>query len=113
MDCVFCKIIAGEIPSQKVYESENVLVIRDINPKAPTHLLIIPKEHIKDLNHLINSNVAAELLLVVKKLAKMEKIADKGYRVIINTGKQGGQLVLHLHLHLLGGKNLGSKIIAR
>jgi histidine triad (HIT) family protein len=111
-DCIFCKIIAGEIPAQTVYETDKVLVIRDINPKAPVHDLIIPKTHILDLNDLDDKEMAAELLTVVKVVAKKEGIDQGGYRLIVNTGKNGGQLVPHLHFHLLGGKNLGPKIVA-
>jgi histidine triad (HIT) family protein len=111
-DCIFCKIIAGEIPAQTVYETDKVLVIRDINPKAPVHDLIIPKTHILDLNDLDDKEMAAELLTVVKVVAKKEGIDQGGHRLIVNTGKNGGQLVPHLHFHLLGGKNLGPKIVA-
>jgi histidine triad (HIT) family protein len=111
-NCIFCKIIAGEIPAQIVHETDRVLVISDINPKAPVHDLIIPKTHILDLNDLDNKEVAAELLTVVKDVAKKEGIDQSGYRLIVNTGKNGGQLVPHLHFHLLGGKNLGPKIVA-
>jgi histidine triad (HIT) family protein len=112
MDCLFCKIAAGEIPSPRVYESENVFVIRDINPKAPVHDLIIPKKHIVDLNELDEASLAGELLLAAKEVARLEGVDQKGYRVVINTGKHGGQLIGHLHLHLLGGKDLGPKIVA-
>lgn len=111
MDCIFCKIISGEIPAQVVYETDKILVIRDINPKAPVHDLIIPKTHIIDLNDLYDKEMSAELLTVVKDVAKKEGIDEGGYRLIVNTGKNGGQLVPHLHLHLLGGKNLGPKIV--
>lgn len=111
MDCIFCKIIAGEIPAQKVHETDKVLVIRDINPKAPVHDLIIPKTHTLDLNDLDDKEMAAELLAVTREVAKKEGIDQGGYRLIVNTGKNGGQLVPHLHFHLLGGKNLGPKIV--
>ncbi|MBW6431788.1 histidine triad nucleotide-binding protein [Patescibacteria group bacterium] len=111
MDCIFCKIIAGDIPGQVVHETDQVLVLKDINPKAPVHDLIIPKEHITNLNELDDKEMAAELLTVVKDVAKKEGIDEGGYRLIVNTGKNGGQLVPHLHFHLLGGKNLGPKIV--
>jgi histidine triad (HIT) family protein len=111
VDCIFCKIAAGEIPSPRVYETDKVFVIKDINPKTPVHDLIVPKKHIVSLNDLDDESIAADLLLVAKKVAEIEGLTEKGYRLIINTGRQGGQLVDHLHLHLLGGKNLGPKII--
>lgn len=112
MDCLFCKIIKGEIPTQKVYETDNVIVIRDINPHAPVHDLVIPKKHISGLNELTDREIAADLLFAAREVAKIEKIADSGYRVIINNGKNGGQLIPHLHLHVLGGKDLGPKLVA-
>jgi histidine triad (HIT) family protein len=112
MDCIFCKIIKGDIPGDKVYETDNILVIRDINPHAPVHDLIIPKKHIVSLNELTDEKIAAELLLSVKKVAEIEGILGSGYRLISNTGKNGGQLVPHLHFHLLGGKNLGPKLVS-
>lgn len=111
-DCIFCKIIKGEIPGQIIHETEDILVIRDINPKAPVHDLLIPKKHILDLNDLDDKDLASELLLVAKEVAKKEGIKKGGYRLIANTGKNGGQLVPHLHFHLLGGKNLGPKIVS-
>lgn len=111
-DCIFCKIVAGEIPAQIVHETDKVLVIKDISPKAPIHNLLIPKVHIENLTELSNLDLAAELLTQVKEVAKKERVSESGYRVIINSGKDGGQLVPHLHLHFLGGKNLGPKIIA-
>lgn len=110
-DCIFCNIIAGQIPSPRVYETDYLIVIKDINPKAPVHDLIIPKEHIASLNDLKGTKLAGELLLAAKKVAEIEGVAQKGYRVIINTGKNGGQLVPHLHLHLIGGRALGPEIV--
>lgn len=114
MSDIFCQIIKGELPSQKVYEDENVIAFRDINPKAPIHVLIVPKKHIEDLNSATEEEreLLGELLLAAPKIAEKEGIAEKGYRLIINTGKHGGQLVPHLHIHLLGGKDLGPKIVA-
>lgn len=113
-DCLFCKIVAGEIPSQKVYETETVLAIRDINPQAPVHVLLLPKKHIEGLNEAQESDkeLLAELMLAIPKVAKAEGIKDKGYRVILNNGKNAGQLIPHFHIHLLGGKHLGPKIVA-
>ena len=108
MDCIFCKIIAGEIPSDIVYQDEEVIAFRDINPLAPTHLLIIPKKHIPSLTHLseAESPLIGHMVNIANQLAKKEGIAEKGYRLTINCGEQGGQLVPHLHMHLLGGRKL-------
>lgn len=111
MDCIFCQIVAGKIPAQKVYETDRLIVIRDINPHAPVHDLIIPKAHIGSLNDLLDPEIAADILLVSKIVAEKEGIKDSGYRLIANTGKDAGQLVGHLHFHLLGGKNLGPKLV--
>ncbi len=107
MDCLFCKIVAGEIPSEKVYESETVIAFKDINPQAPVHILIIPKMHIESLAAVTEDTVGvtAEIMLVARQLAQ-EFHLDNGYRVITNIGDDGGQTVHHLHFHLLGGKKL-------
>jgi histidine triad (HIT) family protein len=106
-DCIFCKILAGEIPSDKVYEDDKVYVFRDINPKAEVHLLMIPREHIASLNELTAEHDAlmAHMLRLLPQLAQGQGL-DEGFRTIINTGKGGGQEVFHLHIHLLGGKGL-------
>jgi len=106
-DCIFCKIINGEIPSDKVYEDDKVFVFRDINPKARVHLLLVPREHVASLNELTPAHDAlmAHMLHLLPKLAAEQGLAD-GFRTIINTGKGGGQEVFHLHIHLLGGDNL-------
>ena len=106
-DCLFCKIIAGDIPSDKVYEDEQVLVFKDINPRADIHLLMIPKNHIHSLNEVSSEHDAliAYMMRLLPTLAKEQGLND-GYRTIINTGKGGGQIVFHLHIHLLGGNNL-------
>lgn len=113
MNDIFCKIIAGEIETSKVYETEHVIVIKDIEPKAPVHDLIIPKQHIQSLNELSDDDagIMADILKTAAKVAEIEGIKDSGYRLIANTGENGGQLVPHLHFHLLGGKNLGPKIV--
>ena len=111
-DCIFCNIVNGQIPSPRVYETEHIIVIRDISPKAPVHDLIIPKRHLTNFNELEDTELAGELLLGAAKVAQIEGLAENGYRLIINTGTDGGQLVPHLHLHLLGGRNLGPKIVA-
>lgn len=108
MDCLFCKIIAGEIPSDKVYEDEYVYAFRDIEPQAPVHILIIPKEHIKSANELdeVNSGVVAKVFCVAAKIAKAEGISEDGYRIVNNCGEYAGQSVKHLHFHMLGGRLL-------
>jgi histidine triad (HIT) family protein len=108
MDCIFCKIIAGQIPSDVIYTDDKVVAFRDINPMAPVHLLIIPREHILSLNDVTEqqTTLVGHMVQVAKQLAKQQGIATKGYRVVINTGPQGGQVVQHLHMHLLGGREL-------
>jgi histidine triad (HIT) family protein len=108
MDCIFCKIIAGQIPSDVVYTDNKVIAFRDINPLAPVHLLIIPREHITTLNDISEQEtmLMGHMLQVARQLAKQHGIATKGYRVVINCGPQGGQVVQHLHMHLLGGREL-------
>jgi len=108
MDCLFCKIIAGEIPSAKVYEDEFVYAFRDIEPQAPVHILIVPKEHIASANELNekNADVLSRIFLAAAKLAKEEGIAEDGYRIVNNCGFNGGQTVNHLHFHMLGGRSL-------
>ncbi len=108
MDCLFCKIISGEIPSKKVYEDEQVYAFYDIAPMAPVHVLIVPKVHIASVNEVTseNSAVIAHIYEVAAKLAKELGIAENGYRVITNCGADAGQTVFHLHFHLLGGKKL-------
>ena len=107
MDCLFCKIIAGEIPSTKVYEDELVFAFRDINPQAPTHILVIPKTHLASMAEVTgeNSNVVAHIFEVIPQIAKAEGLAN-GYRVVSNCGPDAGQTVFHLHFHILGGKEL-------
>ncbi|HDY75493.1 MAG TPA: histidine triad nucleotide-binding protein [Candidatus Marinimicrobia bacterium] len=108
-DCLFCKIIEGEIPSDKVYENEHIFAFRDIDPKAPTHILIIPKEHITNTNDLNESHktIIGEIMLTAQQLAEVEGIAESGYRTVFNCNKDGGQAVYHIHLHLLGGRQMG------
>ena len=107
-DCLFCKIIAGEIPSNKVYEDEQVLAFRDIAPQAPTHILVIPKCHIGSVSEVNgeNSGVVAHIFEVIAKIARDEGL-EGGYRVVSNCGADAGQTVPHLHFHILGGKPLG------
>ena len=107
MNCLFCKIIAGEIPSTKVYEDETVYAFRDIAPQAPTHILVIPKEHIPSVDGITaeNSAVVAHIFEVIPRIAAAEGLTG-GYRVVSNCGDDAGQTVHHLHFHILGGKQL-------
>ena len=108
MDCIFCKIVAGEIPSDILYQDEEVIAFRDINPIAPTHLLIVSKKHIPSLLHLTDAEapLVGHMVKVANRLAREHGVAESGYRLAINCGKEGGQLVPHLHMHLLGGRVL-------
>lgn len=112
-DCLFCKIVNKEIDSKIVYENDFVIAFNDINPVAPIHVLVIPKLHIKDLNEVGNENekYIIECMKAIKEVAKITKIDKEGYRVISNTGENGGQVIPHLHFHVIGGKNLGDKLI--
>ena len=107
MDCLFCKIIAGDIPSTKVYEDETVFAFRDIAPQAPTHILVIPKDHIPSVNGITaeNSALVAHIFEVIPQIAQAEGLTG-GYRVVSNCGADAGQTVHHLHFHILGGKTL-------
>ena len=108
MDCVFCEIVKGNIPSKKVYEDDSVYAFYDISPMAPVHVLIVPKQHIASVNEVTaeNSAVIARIYEVAAKLAKELGIAESGYRIVTNCGKNAGQTVFHLHFHLLGGTQL-------
>lgn len=110
-NCLFCKIIKGEIPSTKVYEDEEILAFNDINPMAPVHILIIPKNHIDgaDMLNSENSAVVSKIFTVAARLAEEYKL-DKGFRIVTNVGEDGGQTVRHLHFHLLGGKKLNTAL---
>ncbi len=112
-DCLFCKIIKKEIPSSIIYEDEYVLAFKDINPVTPIHVLIIPKKHIKDCNEINDENVlyVSKCMMAIKEVARICNVEKSGYRVISNTGVDGGQAVHHLHFHLLGGVKLGTKIV--
>ena len=111
MDCIFCKIAAGEIPSTKVYEDEKILAFRDIAPMAPTHILVIPKTHIPSVDGITaeNSAVVAHIFEVIPQIAKAEGL-ENGYRVVSNCGDDAGQTVHHLHFHILGGKQLSTEM---
>ena len=107
MDCIFCKIVAGSIPSKKVFEDDQVFAFHDIDPKAPKHILVIPKKHIASLAEAKPEDAAlmGRLLLAVAEIAREQGLGE-GYRVVISTGPEGGQTVDHLHLHLLGGRQM-------
>ena len=107
-DCIFCKIVAKEIPTELLYQDDLVTAFRDIEPAAPVHILIVPNKHIASMNAASadDQSLLGHLLLVAQKLAVQEGIAESGYRLVINTGSDGGQVVYHLHLHLMGGKPL-------
>ena len=112
MDCVFCQIVAGKIPSEILYQDEEVIAFRDINPLAPTHVLIIPKRHIPSLAHLTDAETSllGRMTKVANQLAREEGVSESGYRLVISSGEQGGQVVPHLHMHLLGGRRLSDKL---
>ena len=112
-DCIFCKIIKGEIPTNKVYEDEEILAFYDINPAAPIHILVIPKKHIDCIAHLENQDeqLIGKIYGVINKIAEEKGFKEKGYRVIVNSGSDGGQEVMHLHFHILAGRKLGEKIV--
>ncbi len=107
-DCVFCKIVAGEIPSELLYQDEELIAFRDINPAAPTHLLIISRKHIPSLLHLTEADIPliGQMTRVANQLAREHGIAESGYRLVINCGANAGQAVPHLHMHLLGGRKM-------
>lgn len=110
-DCLFCKIIAGDIPSTKVYEDDQIYAFRDIQPQAPTHILVVPKAHIPDCDGITpeNSAVVAHIFTVIPQIARAEGLAN-GYRVVSNCGSDAGQTVQHLHFHILGGSPLALKM---
>ena len=112
-DCLFCKIIKGEIPSNKVYEDEEILAFKDSNPVAPIHILVISKKHIGSLANMEKEDeiIVGKIYGVINKIAEEQGFKENGYRVIVNCGKDAGQEVMHLHFHLLAGKKFGEKIV--
>jgi histidine triad (HIT) family protein len=113
MDCIFCKIIAGEIPATKVYEDSKVLAFDDINPRTPVHTLVVPKEHLVNVNDIQSKNatIMADLFLAVKEVVKIKGVEEKGYRILMNNGKAAHQEVDHMHIHIFGGReSLGPMI---
>ena len=107
-DCIFCNIVNNDIPCEILIENDSIIAFRDINPQAPTHILIIPKKHITTINDLKpdDSTLIGEMFLIAKQLAKIENINNSGFRMVFNCNKDGGQTVFHIHLHLLGGRKL-------
>jgi histidine triad (HIT) family protein len=110
MDCLFCSIVSGAIPAERLFEDEEAIAFRDINPQAPVHILVVPKKHFKSLAHMEptadHAALLGHLLVVIDQIATSQKL-EKGYRTVVNTGHDGGQTVDHLHLHLLGGRAMG------
>jgi histidine triad (HIT) family protein len=107
-ECIFCKIAAGKMGSPPLYQDEHVTAFRDINPKAPTHILVIPNKHLVSLNEANDEDqgLLGKLMLTAAKLAQSERVADDGYRLVVNTGPNGGQSVFHVHVHLLAGRRM-------
>lgn len=103
--CIFCKIVTGEIPSELLYEDDDLIVFRDINPKAPVHILLVPRRHIRSINDLTDDDhtIVSKLIATARDLAKREGINASGYKLLFNVEKGGGQVIFHLHLHLIGG----------
>jgi histidine triad (HIT) family protein len=109
MDCIFCKIVNGDIPSKKVYEDENLYAFYDIEPTAPTHVLVVPKKHIASILEVQPEDalLMGKIMFGIQKIAKQLGLAEDGFRVVTNTGPHGGQTVFHIHFHILGGHTLG------
>lgn len=112
MDCVFCQIVAGKLPADILYQDEEVMAFRDIHPVAPTHVLIIPKRHIPSLAQMADEEtpLIGKMTRVANQLAREEGVSENGYRLVISSGRDGGQVVPHLHMHLIGGKRLSEKM---
>ena len=111
-DCVFCRIISGEIPADAVYRDEEMLAFRDIHPVASTHILLVPREHIPSVQDLQarHEGLVGRMVLRARTLAEQEGVAERGYRLVVNCGREGGQIVPHLHLHLIGGRKLEDRM---
>ena len=112
-DCIFCKIIKGEISSEKIYEDENVVAFKDINPVTPIHILVIPKKHIASLLDVTEENcyLISKIFIAINKIAKQIGIEQNGFRIVANCGKDSGQEVMHIHFHLLAGQKMGAKVV--
>lgn len=111
-DCIFCRIVAGEVSSDILYQDDEIIAFRDINPAAPTHVLVVPRKHIESLAVMADEEtpLIGRMAAVANRLARQEGVSQSGYRLIISSGREGGQVVPHLHMHLLGGRNLSSKL---
>ena len=107
-DCIFCKIVSGGIPAEKVFENDHVIGFQDLNPQAPTHVLIIPKKHVSTINDLQDEDKAlvGEMFMAARQIAADQGLAEKGYRTVMNCNEEAGQTVFHIHLHLLGGRRM-------
>lgn len=105
-DCIFCRIVRGEIPSESVANTGDCIAFRDVAPQAPTHILIIPRKHLTSLDDLTDGEIVGKMMMLAAALARQEGISASGYRTVLNTGVEGGQTVSHLHLHLLGGRRM-------
>jgi histidine triad (HIT) family protein len=105
-NCLFCKIVRGEIPAQEVYRTPSLVAVRDISPQAPTHVLVIPTHHVASMNDVDDGAALGELLLAARDIARLERIDVRGYRLVINTNAEAGQSVPHLHVHVLGGRSM-------
>lgn len=105
--CLFCRIVRREIPAALIAETEDCVAFRDINPQAPVHVLVVPREHVASLNEVTDTRLVGRLAAVAAEIARKEGIADSGYRAVLNTNADAGQTVFHLHLHLLGGRRMG------
>ena len=112
-NCLFCKIVNGKIPSEKVYEDDEIIAFKDINPVAPIHILLIPKKHIPSLAYIEKEDEAliGKIYSTIKKIAEDNGFKEKGFRVIANCGEDGGQEVMHIHFHIIAGEKLGTKIL--
>lgn len=106
-DCLFCRIASKEIPAKVVAEDDHCVAFRDINPQAPVHVLVIPREHVASLNHIEDDAVVGRMHRLAAKIARDEGLAERGYRTVLNTNADAGQTVFHIHLHLLGGRHMG------
>ena len=107
-DCIFCKIASGDIPAEKIYENDQVIGFRDLNPQAPTHVLVIPKKHVSTINDLKDEDksLVGDMFLAAKQIAADEGLSERGYRTVMNCNEEAGQTVFHIHLHLLGGRRM-------
>jgi len=112
MSCIFCQIASGEIPSEVLHQDDEVIAFRDINPQAPVHIIVVPKKHVATLADLMGEElpILGKMAGAAKKLAEREGISEKGYRIVVNCGPEGGQLIPHLHMHLLGGRQLSDQM---